>query len=46
LQVIAAASVSGTTQQIDKRRIPSLGKMVMKYAGKMSSRLGGSPDNS
>jgi IclR family transcriptional regulator, KDG regulon repressor len=38
-QVIAAVSVTGTTHQISKRRIPSLGKVVMKYAAKMSSRF-------
>jgi DNA-binding IclR family transcriptional regulator len=41
-QAIAAVSVTGTTpRQINAQRIPSLAKIVVKYAELMSSRLGG-----
>lgn len=38
-QVIAAASVTGTTQQI-KSRMSALGKIVKEYANEMSSGMG------
>src|SRR5258708_9508597 len=41
--VVAAASVTGTTQQIPKNRIAPIGLLVRKYSQLMSSRLGAPP---
>lgn len=43
-EVIAALSLTGTIQRISKARIPTLGKLIMKYANQMSSRLGSERD--
>ncbi len=40
-EVVAAMSLSGTTQQISRARVSPLGKLVKKYAQQMSARLGG-----
>jgi DNA-binding IclR family transcriptional regulator len=39
-QLVAAVSVSGTIQQIPKKRVKDIGAMVRRYAQMMSSRLG------
>jgi IclR family transcriptional regulator, KDG regulon repressor len=39
-RVVAAASVTGTTNQIPKRRIPATGALVKRYGQLMSARLG------
>jgi DNA-binding IclR family transcriptional regulator len=44
-EVIAAASVTGTTQQIPKKRIAPTGLLVRKYSQLMSSRLGAIPES-
>jgi DNA-binding IclR family transcriptional regulator len=41
--VVAAVSVSGTIQQIPKRRIKDVGAMVKRYAQRMSGCLGTGP---
>lgn len=38
-EVVAAISLSGTTQQITKSRIPALGALVRRYAESMSAQL-------
>jgi len=43
--VVAAASVTGTTQQIPKNRIAPIGLLVRKYSQLMSSRLGAVSDS-
>jgi IclR family KDG regulon transcriptional repressor len=43
-EVIAAASVTGTTHQISKNRIAPTGVLVRKYSQLMSSRLGAIPE--
>ena len=43
-EVIAAASVTGTTQQIPKNRIAPTGLLVRKYSQLMSARLGAIPE--
>lgn len=44
-EVVAAASVTGTTQQIPKNKIAQTGLMVRKYTQMMSSRLGAIPES-
>jgi DNA-binding IclR family transcriptional regulator len=44
-EVIAAASVTGTTQQIPKNRIAPTGLLVRKYSQLMSARLGATPES-
>lgn len=39
-EVVAAISLSGTTQQITKSRIPALGTLVRRYAQDISAQLG------
>ncbi len=39
-EVVAAMSLSGTTHQISKARIPALGNLAKKYVLQMSARLG------
>jgi IclR family acetate operon transcriptional repressor len=39
-EVVAAASVTGTTQQIPKNRVAPIGLLVRKYSQLMSARLG------
>jgi IclR family transcriptional regulator, KDG regulon repressor len=39
-EVVAAISLTGTTQQITKSRLPALGALVRRYAGSMSAQLG------
>jgi len=39
-EAVAALSLSGTTEQISRPKIPALGKLVKKYAQQMSARLG------
>jgi DNA-binding IclR family transcriptional regulator len=41
--IVAAISLTGTTQQVSKNRVPALGALVKRYAESMSSRLGGRP---
>ncbi len=42
-QVVAAISLSGTTHQISKSKIPSLGALVKRSAHQMSASLGDQP---
>ena len=39
-EVVAAISLTGTTQQITKSRIPALGALVRRYAENISTQLG------
>jgi DNA-binding IclR family transcriptional regulator len=39
-EVLAALSLTGTTQQVSSARTPALGNLVKKYAQQMSRRLG------
>jgi DNA-binding IclR family transcriptional regulator len=39
-EVLAAASITGTTHQITKANVGSLGRLVKRYAKQMSTRLG------
>lgn len=42
-ELTAAISLSGTTHQIAKAKIPALGAVVKRYAKQMSARLGDQP---
>ncbi len=39
-EVVAALSLTGTAHQVSRARIPSLGSLVKRFAGRMSARLG------
>jgi IclR family transcriptional regulator, KDG regulon repressor len=39
-RLLGAISVAGTTQQVNPETIPELGKLVRRYAGLMSTKLG------
>jgi len=39
-EVVAAVSITGTTHQVTKANLRSLGRVVKRYARQMSTRLG------